>query len=770
MDTNFLDELNIAQKKAVENTDGPVLIVAGPGSGKTRVITSRIAYLIQRQGVNPYNIAAVTFTNKAASEMKDRLSSMLGSDAARVTASTFHSFCSMVLRREGAAVGLDRDFVIFDDDDQIDTIKKAMKDLDIDPKSFAPRNILSRISNSKSQLIDYEQFVKQKGNYYDEVVGRVFENYENTLSQSNAADFDDLLMKTHDLFLNNPSVLENYQNRFNYLMVDEFQDTNIAQYGIAKQIAGTHRNLCVVGDPDQSIYSWRNADIRNILSFRDDFPEADLIPLEENYRSTQTILEGARELISANKERVEKNLWTRNDKGNLITVVEGYNEDEEAHLVLKEIVRILDSGKHSQKDIAVMYRVNAQSRTFEMACQKYRIPYQIVGGIKFYQRKEIKDITAYLRTLLNPNDSISLARIINMPTRGLGQRTINEITRIARVNNLSMFEVIEKLTDPDSETETLGIQLSKRALNSLEQFRDLITSLRSKIDNDLINLIDSVVQQTGYHKYLQNDQEQGEERLENIQEYMNSAREYAHMENREGLTTFLESVALVSDIDDLDDSEESITLITLHQAKGLEFPAVFIVGMEEGILPHRRAIETGDPSELEEERRLCYVGMTRAQSLLYMMRAFRRGFRGGLEPSAPSRFLSEIPRNLIHMPGSDDQGTENSTARKQKSSQPNPGKNIKHSKTMRTQNTVTSNNRIVKPKSPTSRKRVVNKIAPPIPTSSYSAGEKVLHGTFGEGIVMNCEASGDDLQVTVAFKSDAGVKKLLASLAKLTKL
>ena len=463
MDTNFLDELNIAQKKAVENTDGPVLIVAGPGSGKTRVITSRIAYLIQRQGVNPYNIAAVTFTNKAASEMKDRLSSMLGSDAARVTASTFHSFCSMVLRREGAAVGLDRDFVIFDDDDQIDTIKKAMKDLDIDPKSFAPRNILSRISNSKSQLIDYEQFVKQKGNYYDEVVGRVFENYENTLSQSNAADFDDLLMKTHDLFLNNPSVLENYQNRFNYLMVDEFQDTNIAQYGIAKQIAGTHRNLCVVGDPDQSIYSWRNADIRNILSFRDDFPEADLIPLEENYRSTQTILEGARELISANKERVEKNLWTRNDKGNLITVVEGYNEDEEAHLVLKEIVRILDSGKHSQKDIAVMYRVNTQSRTFEMACQKYRIPYQIVGGIKFYQRKEIKDITAYLRTLLNPNDSISLARIINMPTRGLGQRTINEITRIARVNNLSMFEVIEKLTDPDSETETLGIQLSKRA-------------------------------------------------------------------------------------------------------------------------------------------------------------------------------------------------------------------------------------------------------------------------------------------------------------------
>ena len=770
MHINFLDDLNIAQKKAVEKTDGPVLIVAGPGSGKTRVITSRIAYLIQEQGVNPYNIAAVTFTNKAASEMKDRLSSMLGKNAERVTARTFHSFCSMVLRREGGLVGLDTDFVIFDDNDQMETIKKAMKDLDIDPKSFAPRNILSRISNSKSQLIDSEQFISQKSNYYDEVVGRVFESYENTLSQSNAADFDDLLMKTQNLFLNNPDVLNKYQNRFVYLMVDEFQDTNIAQYSIAKQIASTHRNLCVVGDPDQSIYSWRNADIRNILSFRDDFPEATVVPLEENYRSTQTILEGARELISSNKERVEKNLWTRNSKGNLITVAEGYNEEEEAHLVLKEVTRILDSGKHSRGDIAVMYRVNAQSRTFEMACQKYGIPYQVVGGIKFYQRKEIKDITAYLRTLINTDDDISLARIINMPTRGLGQRTIDEIIRIARINELSMFEVIERLTTSEPETGTLGIQLSTRAVKSLEKFRDMITSLRIKIDGDLIDLIDSVVQQTGYSKYLQNDQEQGEERIENIQEYMNSAREYAHMENREGLTSFLESVALVSDIDDLDDSEESLTLITLHQAKGLEFPAVFMVGMEEGLLPHRRAIESGEPSEIEEERRLCYVGMTRAQTLLYMMRAFRRGFRGGTEPSAPSRFLSEIPRDLIQMPGLETANPEKTPTQHRQNSQTNPNKKTKVVKTPKSQNENLSYTRSMKHKSPQRRRRIVNKIDPPESANSYKTGDKVSHGTFGEGIVMSCEASGSDLQVTVAFKSDAGVKKLIASLAKLEKL
>ena len=451
-------------------------------------------------------------------------------------------------------------------------------------------------------------------------------------------------------------------------------------------------------------------------------------------------------------------------------MAEGYNEEEEAHLVLKEVTRMLDSGKHSHGDIAVMYRVNAQSRTFEMACQKYGIPYQVVGGIKFYQRKEIKDITAYLRTLLNTDDDISLARIINMPTRGLGQRTIDEIIRIARINEISMFEVIERLTTPEHETGILGIQLSTRAVKSLEKFRDMITNLRIKIDGDLIDLIDSVVQQTGYSKYLQNDQEQGEERIENIQEYMNSAREYAHMENREGLTSFLESVALVSDIDDLDGSDESLTLITLHQAKGLEFPAVFMVGMEEGLLPHRRAIESGDPSEIEEERRLCYVGMTRAQSLLYMMRAFRRGFRGGTEPSAPSRFLSEIPRSLIQMPGVETENPKKAPTQHRQNSPTNSNKKNKVVKTPKSQNDKLSHTSSRRQKSPQRRRRVVNKIDPPAPTNSYKTGDKVSHGTFGEGIVMSCEASGSDLQVTVAFKSDAGVKKLLASLAKLTKI
>ena len=442
MTTNFLEQLNPAQRESVESVDGPVLIVAGPGSGKTRVITNRIAHLVLNKKVSPYNIGAVTFTNKASREMKDRLLPLLGNEAKILTVGTFHSFCSMILRRSGEYLGLSNNFVIYDDDDQISAVKQSMKDVDVDPKQFNPRTVLSTISNSKSQLVNFEGFNSQKSNYYEEVVSKIFERYDEILSQGSALDFDDLLLKTHQLLTKFKDAAKIYQNKFHYFMVDEFQDTNIAQYSIAKIISETSRNLCVVGDPDQSIYSWRNADIRNILSFQSDFPEAKILPLEQNYRSSQNILDAAQNIITKNAQRVDKNLWTTNQKGSLISIEEAYDEEEEARKVIKEIQGLVDNDNHSLSDFAVMYRVNAQSRSFEMACQRFGVPYQIVGGIKFYHRREIKDITSYLRLILNSEDDISLSRIVNVPPRGIGQRTLSEVNRISRKNNKSLYESI----------------------------------------------------------------------------------------------------------------------------------------------------------------------------------------------------------------------------------------------------------------------------------------------------------------------------------------
>ena len=502
MTDEYLSQLNPPQREAVETIEGPILIVAGPGSGKTRVITNRIAYLIQTCGVSPYKIAALTFTNKAAKEMQERLGQSLGQSARHISASTFHSFCSMILRQNGDKIGLSNDFVIFDDDDQIAVIKRAMIECDIDPKRFSPRSILSAISSSKSQLIDVDGYRTEKSNYYEEIVSRVYEKYEEVLAQSGAVDFDDLLMKTHRLFEFNKSILKKYQDKYLYLMVDEFQDTNVAQYNIAKQLSESHKNLCVVGDPDQSIYSWRNADIRNILSFQTDFPKANVISLEENYRSTQTILKGAKSVISANKSRVEKDLWTNNSEGSPIVVMEGYNEEEEAQLVIREIGRISESNGYSLGNISVMYRVNAQSRAFEMACQRYGVPYQVVGGVKFYQRKEIKDITAYLRLILNTHDDISLNRIINVPTRGIGQRTIDELTRIAHDLQIPLFEAIGKITSTSSQEIDVPVQLGSRAIRALSDFKDLINMMSNQLDGSkLVNLIENILTKSGLKKH-----------------------------------------------------------------------------------------------------------------------------------------------------------------------------------------------------------------------------------------------------------------------------
>ncbi len=754
MPADILEGLNPKQREAVETIDGPLLIVAGPGSGKTRVITHRIAYLVRDCGVTPYRVAAVTFTNKAAQEMRGRLFGKSDKDPSApllnwgmrdqgLTVSTFHAFCAMVLRREGHNIGTDRNFAIYDDADQIAAIKRSMNEANVDPKQFGQRAILSRISSAKSQLLGVEGFVARQEDYFDEIVSRVYERYEHALSQSSALDFDDLLLKTHLLFQQFPEVVGKFQGRYVHFMIDEFQDTNVAQYEIAKQLSQEHRNLCVVGDPDQSIYSWRNADIRNILSFQSDYPEAKTIALEENYRSTQTILDAAAKLIASNEQRVEKELWTKNGRGVPITVQEGYNEKEEAQLVVRELDRLVREEGYSRTDIAVMYRVNAQSRALEESCLRYGVPYQLVG-LRFYQRQEIKDVTSYLRLVANPNDDVSLGRVVNLPQRGIGQRTLDELTRMARDFGVSMYEAIETL----SQGEADGNSIQPRSARALSDFRELIQGLISESETlDLSELIDLVLERTGYKRYVQDEAERGEERWENLLEFRNTAREFLDLDGRDALTAFLESVALVSDTDNLNEKADAVTLITLHQAKGLEFPVVFIVGMEEGLLPHIRSMD--DDAEMEEERRLCYVGVTRAKERLYLHRAFRRGFRGGFEPSTPSRFLADIPRDLI---------VASRSRRPEGTGQMRwtPTPSVAKARAATAGNGSAASNE--------------QSEDPPSPKKVFTTGDKVRHATFGDGIVTNSKPSGDDVEVTVAFTDGGGVKRLLLGFAPLEKV
>ncbi|CAI8048604.1 ATP-dependent DNA helicase PcrA, partial [Geodia barretti] len=529
--------------------DGPLLIIAGPGSGKTRVITHRIAYLVRVVGISPYRIAAVTFTNKAAREMRQRLVPLLGQAAEQLTTTTFHAFCANVLRREGEHIGLDRDFVIYDDADQMALVKRALIELELDPKRFPPRSILSGISSAKSELLGVEGLAHRSASYWDEIVVRAYERYEDLLRQCSAVDFDDLLLKTYQLFDRVPDVAQKYQERYVHFMVDEFQDTNVAQYAISRQMARHHLNICVVGDPDQSIYTWRNADIRNILSFQDDYPKAKLIALEENYRSTQTILDAARSLIASNTQRVEKDLWTRNGSGVPIVIAEGYNEEEEAQFVVREI-QSLTRNQEAVGDIAVMYRVNAQSRALEEACLRYGVPYQVVGGMKFYQRQEVKDIIAYLRLIANPDDDVSLNRVINLPTRGIGQRTLDHLARTARDAGTSQFAAIQALS---------GDPFTARARTSLIGFGNLIKGIADERDElDLLDIIDAVLERSGYQRWLSDQPERSEERLENIQEFRASARDYLHFGRAEALTAFLESVSLVADVDSMEDRADAI--------------------------------------------------------------------------------------------------------------------------------------------------------------------------------------------------------------------
>ena len=742
MPDDILEGLNPNQREAVEYVDGPLLIIAGPGSGKTRVITHRIAYLVNTCGVSPHRIAAVTFTNKAAREMRERLVPLLGAAAKELTVGTFHAFCAMVLRREGDKIGLDRNYSIYDDSDQISLLKRAMEDANVDPKKFAPRAIQSVISGAKSQLVDVEAFGLRKENYFDEIVYRVYEIYERLMSQNSAVDFDDLLFKTHFLFDQFTDVAARYQGRYVHFIVDEFQDTNVAQYALAKQLAERYKNICVVGDPDQSIYSWRNADIRNILSFQNDYEDAKVIPLGESYRSSKTILDAAQKLIVPNKQRVERDLWTQNGRGVPIVVTEAYTEKDEAQSVIRELERLVRTGDYKRGDVAIMYRVNAQSRAFEEACLRYGVPYQLVGGLRFYQRQEVKDLIAYLRLLVNPDD-VSLARVANVPTRGIGQRTMDELTRLARDSDSLMFAAIETLGE--NTNGPAAVPLPARSVRALTHFRELINGLAAEVESlSLVELIDALLDRTGYAKYVRDEAERGEDKWENLQEFRNTANEFSDLGGQEALTAFLEKVSLQSDVDSMDEKADAVTLITLHQAKGLEFPVVFIVGMEEGLLPHIRSLD--DPQEMEEERRLCYVGVTRAKERLYLHRAFRRGFRGGSAPTEPSRFLTDIPKDLIVAPHDEPKKKLGSASWAADRSKRTPSAVV------------------------TSKPAKSNGAKASEPKVVLTTGDKVKHATFGEGIVTAHKRMKDDVEITVFFKESQGVKRLMLSFAPLEKV
>ena len=773
MPDNILSELNPRQSEAVETISGPVLIVAGPGSGKTRVITHRIAYLVDRCGVQPYRIAALTFTNKAAREMKNRLFGTSPEDPSSPllgwtyrdqspTVSTFHSFCARALRRHGELLGLDKDYTIYDQSDQTSLVKRAMKELNINDKQFSPGSILSAISGAKSKLIGVEGYGLKKADYYEEIVHRVYERYEDLLAQSSALDFDDLILKTHTLLRQHSEVAESYRDRYVHVMVDEFQDTNVAQYEIAKQLTGEYRNLCVVGDPDQSIYSWRNADIRNILSFQKDFADAKLIALQENYRSTETILEAAQNVIAPNRQRLEQDLFTNLGKGVPIVVHESYDENDEAQFVINEINSLVQNG-YQHADIAVMYRVNAQSRAVEEMCLRYDVPYHLVGSVKFYQRQEIKDIVSYLRLVANHNDDVSFRRIVNVPTRGIGQRTMSELDRLAWDQSSSLYSAIEETAEMLKRPGNYVAPLPARSIKALQEFKAMIDDLTEKsAEYEPAALIDAVLKRTGYGDYIENDAERGEERLENIRELQSVAKDLLDYGEEDQLTAFLERVSLVSDADNVGESPDAVTLITLHQAKGLEFPVVFIVGMEEGVMPHMRSIDSGDPAEIEEERRLCYVGVTRAKEKLHLVRAFRRGFRGrsGSVPSMPSRFLADIPQELLAKPDLGPGRTRLSSQQSGPASRPSTARGDRPTEQV-----------VRKPETPVIRRRRRAASAPPTSGGlALNTGDRVRHKTFGEGIVTEAKPARGDTEVTVAFKDGQGVKRLLLSFAPLEKV
>lgn len=640
-----LDTLNPAQREAVEKTEGPVLILAGAGSGKTRVLTTRIGHLIEDKGVQPANILAITFTNKAANEMRERVEETLESDASDMWISTFHSCCVRILRKDINRIGYNRSFVIYDSADQVTLVKDCLKELNLNDKVFEPKMIISTISGAKDKLYDPKQFkaMHMNDNRMSKIAD-VYALYQDRLKRNSALDFDDLIFKTVELLKSDKEVLDYYRNRFKYIMVDEYQDTSKAQYELIKILAKEHQNICVVGDDDQSIYGWRGADIRNILEFEKDYDDVHVVKLEQNYRSTQIILDAANTVISNNIERKRKRLWSEKKDGELIKIQVAQDEIEESDFVADMIAKISIEQNRSYKDFAVLYRANAQSRSVEDALNRSQIPYNIYGGTKFYERKEIKDLIAYLRVIQNPQDDISIKRIINVPRRGIGLRTIEKIEDRASLKQESIYSVLI-----DIETNS---EISTKARNSISEFVDnVIGTLRTMREvYPVSKLIEKVIESIDYYGYIdelyKGDKEEAEERKDNVKEFISVAMEFEQNSEEKDLETFLTGVALTSESSE-EEEIDKVSLMTIHTSKGLEFPVVFIVGMEDGLFPIARAVRSMSDSEIEEERRLCYVGITRAKEILYLTLTQKRTLYGKTNPSIASRFMEELPKECI---------------------------------------------------------------------------------------------------------------------------
>ena len=721
----LLADLNPSQREAVAATEGPVLVVAGAGSGKTRVLTYRIAHLVRDLGVSPYEILAITFTNKAAGEMKERVARLVGPVANRMWVSTFHSACVRILRQEIHRLGYRSSFSIYDDADSTRLITMVIKDLDLDPKRFPPRQMKAAISKAKNELIDYETYASQDSGFYHEKVSDIFRLYQQRLVEASAVDFDDILTLTVEILQAFPEVLERWQNRFQYILVDEYQDTNQAQYMLVKMLAARHRNVCVVGDSDQSIYAFRGADMRNIMGFEKDYPDTRVILLEQNYRSTQNILDAANAVIANNASRQPKRLWTDEGAGEHIVVFEAEDEHEEAAYIAEEIARLRDIGV-GLDDVAVFYRTNAQSRVIEELFVRFGIVYQVVGGLKYYDRKEVKDALAYLRAIVNPDDQVAIKRIINTPRRAIGDTSVAHVDRFAESVGVTFMDALRRVGEIDA--------LTGRAQNAIAEFVAVMDVLAGKATDGPEGALEAALNDTGYFDMIRSERTiEAMGREENLKELLGAAAEFeetgpASMGPEEWnqldgvgkLQMFLESISLVADLDSVEDTAV-VTLMTIHNAKGLEYPAVFLTGLEDGVFPHMRSL--GDPKELEEERRLCYVGLTRAEQRLYLTRAWTRNMWGQNNYNGPSRFLGEIPEHLT-----------------------TKAKRLRRSATME------------------SRTKTVT-----VSDTDISIGDRVRHTHWGEGVVKEIVGAGERAEAVVMFDAH-GSKRLLLAWAPLEKL
>ncbi|TME61235.1 MAG: hypothetical protein E6I51_09360 [Chloroflexi bacterium] len=748
----ILDPLNPEQRAAVSHGDGPLLILAGAGSGKTRVLTHRIAYLIRDLAVPPSAILAVTFTNKAAREMRERLDRLVGKERlAELTVGTFHAFCARLLRREGPLVGIERSFAIYDEADQRAVLRQAMSETNASEKIFAPGAVSNVISGAKNELRGPADLASSPKGQLDRIAAIVWKRYDELLRENNAVDFDDLLLLGCRLFETSDRALERWQDRYQHILVDEYQDTNRAQYVLLRYLAGYRQNLAVVGDDDQSVFSWRGADVRNILDFERDYPNARVVKLEQNYRSTQRILDAAHSVVRNNAARKEKKLWTDRLGGHDLVVMQAYDESHEAELVAREIERLQREGEaHGTRDVAILYRTNAQSRAIEDTFRAFGLAYQIVGGVSFYQRREVKDTLAYLRLIRNPQDAFALGRVVNTPPRGLGDKSRAALLAFAREREISLGEAL---------TEAGQIpNIQKRQQEALMGFGRLMERLRAEAERlELPRLIDEVVAQAGFTAYLRDGTEEGEERWANVLELRTLAEDYAAIPQDEQLPTFLEEIALVSDVDEYQDAKPAATLITMHAVKGLEFPIVFLTGMEEGVFPHMRAIDSGSEAELEEERRLCYVGITRAKDRCYLTYARRRTLFGRTNMNPPSRFLMELPSEGVELRGNVETEERDSWAELDWERD-----RVRYEERKQARRDAMLAGLPAAWSGRAAKLRVV------AGDTSFRAGDRVRHPSLGEGMVVSSVARDDDEEVTVAFP-DKGGKKLMASFAKLAR-